>query len=68
MTHKKAAAACGSIWILGGETSEVFKYRPSTDEWSQMAITLPNHVITTLEPYFSIIKNLDKSLRNDDSQ
>ena len=40
----KAASACGSIWILGGETSEVFKYRPSTDEWSQMAITLPNHV------------------------
>ena len=41
-----AASHGGKIWVLGGETSELFKYDPHTDEWSQLAISLPCHIET----------------------
>ena len=41
-----ASSHGGKIWVLGGETSELFKYDPHTDEWSQLAISLPCHIET----------------------
>ena len=39
-----AVEHCGQIWVLGGETSELFRYDPKSDEWSQLAISLPGPV------------------------
>jgi len=40
-----ASTACGAIWVLGGESTEVYKYLPMQDEWSQMAISMPGPVV-----------------------